>query len=93
MSQSADTYLDFYQPKTESRTLPSVVLLFSPILLSLPHSSSEYIANASSSIMSSLKSHDSKAVWVVQGWMFAHDQSFWTNERAKAFLTGVPQVC
>ncbi|XP_067929488.1 alpha-N-acetylglucosaminidase-like [Watersipora subatra] len=54
-------------------------------------SSVAYLSKASSAIMSSLRSHDPKAIWVLQGWMFSHNADFWTKERAKAFLTGVPK--
>jgi len=29
---------------------------------------------------------------VLQGWMFAHDSAFWTEDKVKAFLTAVPTV-
>lgn len=28
----------------------------------------------------------------MQNWLFVHDGLYWTNERAKALLTSVPQV-
>lgn len=29
---------------------------------------------------------------LMQGWLFKNDQSYWTADLAKAFLTSVPQV-
>ncbi|KAF6026712.1 hypothetical protein EB796_014984 [Bugula neritina] len=54
-------------------------------------SSVDYIANVSKGIMSSLRSIDPKAIWVLQGWMFSYNTTFWTTQRAKAFLTALPK--
>lgn len=48
-----------------------------------------YLQNVSSNTWKTLKSADSDAVWVMQGWLFKSDATFWTNERVEAFLGGV----
>lgn len=32
---------------------------------------------------------DPKAVWIMQGWLFENDKSFWTDALIKAYLSGV----
>lgn len=49
-----------------------------------------YLANISSATLASLKSVDSQAVWLMQGWLFFSAETFWTNERVQAYLEGVP---
>ena len=39
----------------------------------------------------SLKEADPDAVWMLQGWLFFYKADFWTRERVKAFLDGVPE--
>lgn len=52
-------------------------------------SNAEYLANASYGIFDTMKSVDSEAIWLLQGWMFVQNQ-FWTDDLIKAFLTAVP---
>lgn len=33
---------------------------------------------------------DNESIWLMQGWLFYDQASYWTAERAKALLTGVP---
>ncbi|XP_065562833.1 alpha-N-acetylglucosaminidase-like isoform X6 [Artemia franciscana] len=49
----------------------------------------EYIRSVGQSVFTGMKLADSKAIWVMQGWLFT-DRGFWTEERAKALLTSVP---
>lgn len=49
-----------------------------------------YLHNVSYNTWTTLKHADPSAVWVMQGWLFASDSSFWTNDRIQAFLDGVP---
>lgn len=48
------------------------------------------LMNISSKIFTSLQEVDNKAVWIQMGWMFYYKSSFWTYERTKSYLAGVP---
>ena len=50
----------------------------------------DYLANVSYGIYKTMKNVDSKAVWLLQGWMFVKNK-FWGDEAIEAFLTAVPQ--
>lgn len=50
----------------------------------------DYLGNVSQQIYKTMQSVDDDAVWLLQGWMFVHSASSWTNELIKAFLTAVP---
>ncbi|XP_044749402.1 alpha-N-acetylglucosaminidase [Coccinella septempunctata] len=56
-----------------------------------PSTDLSYLANVSSSIFKAMTGADSKAIWLMQNWLFVHDASFWTKDRAKALLTSVPK--
>ncbi|KAK9259045.1 tim-barrel domain-containing protein [Lipomyces tetrasporus] len=47
-----------------------------------------YLKNVSSGTIESLRAADPNAVWVMQGWLFFSDASFWTDERIRAYLSG-----
>ncbi|KAK9367928.1 tim-barrel domain-containing protein [Lipomyces kononenkoae] len=47
-----------------------------------------YLKNVSSGTIESLRAADPDAVWVMQGWLFFSDSSFWTDERIRAYLSG-----
>ena len=49
-----------------------------------------YLHSISSAVYSALKAADDKAVWVMQGWLFANNPEFWGDAQIKAFLSGVP---
>jgi alpha-N-acetylglucosaminidase len=49
----------------------------------------EYLERVSKNTWKSLKAADPDAIWVMQGWLFASNAEFWTNERVEAFLGGV----
>ncbi|KIJ67421.1 glycoside hydrolase family 89 protein [Hydnomerulius pinastri MD-312] len=50
-----------------------------------------YLGNISSATFASLRAADPEAVWLMQGWLFFSDESFWTTERrVQAYLGGVP---
>lgn len=42
----------------------------------------------SSATIKALQKADSKAVWVMQGWLFHSAEEFWSNERIEAYLSG-----
>ncbi|CAH1960019.1 unnamed protein product [Acanthoscelides obtectus] len=50
-----------------------------------------YISRIGRTTFDAMTVADPKAIWVMQGWLFAHDILYWTKERARALLTSVPQ--
>ena len=50
----------------------------------------DYLHNVSYNTWKTLKAADAEAIWVMQGWLFASDSTFWTNSRVQSFLDGVP---
>ncbi|XP_014246594.1 alpha-N-acetylglucosaminidase [Cimex lectularius] len=51
----------------------------------------KFIRKIGKSIFASLLKEDPHAVWMLQGWVFKHDYSFWTLERSEALITSVPR--
>lgn len=49
----------------------------------------EYLHNITRTTWQSLKEADPDAIWLMQGWLFYSSESFWTNERVEAYLSGV----
>ncbi|XP_020300841.1 alpha-N-acetylglucosaminidase [Pseudomyrmex gracilis] len=49
-----------------------------------------YLKNVGRSIFAAMNAIDPKAIWLMQGWLFVHDFTFWTEPRVKSFLTSVP---
>ncbi|XP_046825310.1 alpha-N-acetylglucosaminidase isoform X1 [Vespa crabro] len=49
-----------------------------------------YLENVSRSIYTIMSNVDTQAIWLMQGWLFVHDFTFWTEPRVKTFLTSVP---
>lgn len=49
----------------------------------------DYLRNASSSTLQSLKAVDPDAIWMMQGWLFFALSSFWTDTRIEAYLGAV----
>jgi alpha-N-acetylglucosaminidase len=49
----------------------------------------DYLHNVSHNTWQTLKAADPSAVWVMQGWLFASDSTFWTDARVQAFLDGI----
>ena len=52
-----------------------------------PSSDPSYLASSSRAILSAMQRSDSKAIWLMQGWLF-RDRSFWKPAQVKALLTG-----
>ncbi|SIT11429.1 alpha-N-acetylglucosaminidase [Zobellia uliginosa] len=50
-----------------------------------------FLKQVSESVYKSMALADSKATWVLQGWFFFFKKDFWTKERGKAFLDGIPR--
>lgn len=57
--------------------------------MSPPSGELDYLKAVSASVIKSMLEVDPQAVWVMQGWLFL-SSGFWTVERAKAFLSSVP---
>ncbi|XP_012534782.1 alpha-N-acetylglucosaminidase isoform X2 [Monomorium pharaonis] len=49
-----------------------------------------YLKNVSQSVFLAMNAVDSKAIWLMQAWLFVHDITFWTESRVRTFLTSVP---
>lgn len=49
----------------------------------------DYLSNVTYSNWQSLKNADPDAIWLMQGWLFYSNSAFWTDERIKAYLSGV----
>ena len=50
----------------------------------------EYIRETGKAIFAAIESHDSQAVWVMQGWLFHYAQDFWQEPQIRAILSSVP---
>ncbi|KAG8253635.1 hypothetical protein J6590_029208 [Homalodisca vitripennis] len=51
----------------------------------------DFLRSIGESIFQSLTQVDQDAVWMLQGWLFFNQISFWSKERAQALLTSVPK--
>jgi len=51
-----------------------------------------YLRTANANVYAAMKAADARAVYVMQGWLFYPNVSgdFWTSDRVRAFLAGVP---
>ncbi len=49
----------------------------------------EYLTSVSASTLASMEAADPDAVWVMQGWLFFSNATFWTDARVQAYLGGV----
>ena len=54
-----------------------------------PSGELDYLANLSRAIYDGMAKTDPQAVWVLQGWTFMNQRSFWTQPRFKAFLDAI----
>ncbi|XP_026666657.1 alpha-N-acetylglucosaminidase [Ceratina calcarata] len=56
-----------------------------------PHTSElKFLKNVGRSIFEAMNRVDPQAIWLMQGWLFFHDEVFWTQPRVQSFLTSVP---
>jgi alpha-N-acetylglucosaminidase len=51
--------------------------------------SPDYLKGVSNNTMKSLKTADSEAIWLMQGWLFYSSSTFWTQPNVEAYLGGV----
>ena len=55
-----------------------------------PSADENYLARLSKRIYEGMKTADTQAVWVMQGWLFYSDRKFWKPPQIKALLDAVP---
>ncbi|KAL6569960.1 hypothetical protein OROMI_014474 [Orobanche minor] len=55
-----------------------------------PNSDPMYISSLGSAVYEAMSKADSDAVWLMQGWLFYSDSSFWKPPQMKALLHSVP---
>lgn len=55
-----------------------------------PTNDSLYLNNISKKVYESMALADSKAKWIMQGWLFYHGAKFWGEPQIKALLNAVP---
>ena len=53
-----------------------------------PSTDSEYLKANTQNVVASLRAVDSEAVWIMQGWLFAHDPEIWNSTTIPALLSG-----
>ena len=56
-----------------------------------PTSDSSYLDDMSKKVYESMALADPKAVWVMQGWMFHYNASYWQPTQVQALLNAVPK--
>ncbi|MFT4156258.1 alpha-N-acetylglucosaminidase [Parafilimonas sp.] len=55
-----------------------------------PSNDSAYLNDISKKVFASMAAYDPKAVWVMQGWMFHYQSTFWQPTQIKALLNAIP---
>lgn len=55
-----------------------------------PTNDSTYLNDISRKVYQSMAEADSKATWIMQGWMFSYSAKFWQPTQIKALLNGIP---
>lgn len=55
-----------------------------------PSDDTTFLGELSAKVFEGMKSADSAAVWVMQGWLFYSDRKFWKAPQIKALLNAVP---
>jgi alpha-N-acetylglucosaminidase len=48
-----------------------------------------YLKQVTYNTWQSLKAADSRAIWLMQGWLFYSNSAFWTNDRIESYLGGI----
>ncbi len=51
----------------------------------------QYLTSITSHTFGAMTASDSKAVWLINGWIFYHNADFWKAPQVKAYVTSVPQ--
>ncbi|MDB4339416.1 hypothetical protein N9995_00270 [bacterium] len=52
----------------------------------------DFLTQSAEAVIKSMQAADSRAVWLMQGWLFMNDARFWQAPQLEAYLKGVPQV-
>ena len=52
----------------------------------------DYLSSVSTSTYEALSAANPAIIWLLQGWLFYNEQSFWTQERIDAYLSGAEGV-
>jgi alpha-N-acetylglucosaminidase len=55
-----------------------------------PSDEPEFLAKSSARVYDGMHEADTAAIWVMQGWLFFHDQKFWREKQTEALLKAVP---
>ncbi|RYD97052.1 MAG: alpha-N-acetylglucosaminidase [Sphingobacteriales bacterium] len=55
-----------------------------------PSNDTTYLHDVSKKVFESMAAADDKAVWIMQGWLFYHQEKFWQPAQIKALLNAVP---
>ncbi|RYF85545.1 MAG: alpha-N-acetylglucosaminidase [Chitinophagaceae bacterium] len=55
-----------------------------------PTNDSTFLNDVSKKVYQSMAAADPKATWIMQGWMFQHQEKFWQPTQIKALLNAVP---
>ncbi|KAH9517193.1 Multidrug resistance-associated protein 4, variant 2 [Dermatophagoides farinae] len=49
-----------------------------------------YLRKCSKNVYESISAADPQAIWIMQGWLFLFESSFWKQKQVEAFVTSVP---
>ncbi len=60
------------------------------IEMSPPSNDPQFLADMSRAVLGAMQAADPRAVWVMQGWLFFNNPTFWQPPQAKALLDAVP---
>jgi alpha-N-acetylglucosaminidase len=52
--------------------------------------SDDFLKAANAAVFAAMTDADPRAIYMLQGWLFSFDNSYWTKDRVQAFLSGVP---
>ena len=55
-----------------------------------PTNDSTFLSNVSDIVYKSMSSVDSQAIWIMQGWLFVNNPTFWQPAQIKALFNAVP---
>ena len=50
----------------------------------------DFLTQSAEAVIKSMEAADSKAIWLMQGWLFMNDARFWQKPQLEAYLKGVP---
>ncbi|MBB4932377.1 alpha-N-acetylglucosaminidase [Lipingzhangella halophila] len=55
-----------------------------------PNGETAAVAESARAVSRTLREHDERGVWVLQGWPFTYRSDFWSPDRVEAFLGAIP---